>query len=242
MRVALAQIKPVVGDIEKNIERHVNFIDTAIDRSADLIIFPELSLMGYEPKLADGLAMKLNDQRLNVFQNLSDKNNITIGVGIPLQAGKGINISLVLFLPHLGRKVYSKHYLHADEEPYFVPGENSDLLVSHHKIALAICYELSVAEHVTKSFLSKPDLYIASVAKTKSGTMKALEQLSQTAKTYSTIIMMSNSIGTQDGEVCGGMSSVWNAEGALIGQLDNDREGILFVDSAKGESSGFYFT
>lgn len=241
MLVALAQIKPIVGDIETNIERHVTVISKAIDRKADLIIFPELSLTGYEPRLANKLAMALEDQRLSVFQNLSDNNKVVIGVGLPSTADKGINISLDLFLPQLGRKVYSKHYLHADEEPYFVSGNNISLSIDNYKIALAVCYELSVAEHIAKSFHGQPDVYITSVAKTKNGTAKALEQLSQTAKTYATISMMCNSIGLQDGEECWGSSAAWNEKGELIGQLGHDREGILFVDCAKGATNRFDF-
>jgi predicted amidohydrolase len=48
------------------------------------LIFPELSLMGYEPELSKELATKVDDIRLKPLQQLSDNHSIVIGVGLPL--------------------------------------------------------------------------------------------------------------------------------------------------------------
>ena len=55
MKLCAAQIKPINGDIEANIEKHKKLIDLAIANGADIIIFPELSITGYEPAVATGL-------------------------------------------------------------------------------------------------------------------------------------------------------------------------------------------
>jgi predicted amidohydrolase len=52
MRICAAQIKPSNGSIQTNIEIHKDWINLAISGKADFIAFPELSLTGYEPKLA----------------------------------------------------------------------------------------------------------------------------------------------------------------------------------------------
>src|SRR5689334_14592865 len=49
-KIALAQINTVLGDIDKNIAKHLSYCDKAIKQKADLIIFPELSLTGYSVK------------------------------------------------------------------------------------------------------------------------------------------------------------------------------------------------
>lgn len=236
MLVALAQIRPHAGAVEKNIQRHSEFISIASAHKADFIIFPELSLTGYEPKDVSELAMKVHNERLDVFKTLSEQYNITIGVGVPLQQDNGVTISLVLFIPMQASKVYSKHFLHVDEEPYFIPGPNTDLHVAGKRIAIAICYELSVETHRTMAFADNPDLYIASVAKTRQGVAAAQEVLANTARKYGTITMMCNSIGFQDGDECSGTTSAWNYWGDLIGQLDAGHEGILFVDSQAATS------
>ncbi len=50
MRVALAQINPIIGDFEGNVRKIYHFIDKAVRKAVDLIIFPELSLCGYPPR------------------------------------------------------------------------------------------------------------------------------------------------------------------------------------------------
>ena len=67
--------------IGSNIERHQSLIEAAVALGAETIVFPELSLTGYEPLLAKELAMDVGDCRLDVFQTLSDTGRITIGVG-----------------------------------------------------------------------------------------------------------------------------------------------------------------
>ena len=73
MKISVAQTKPIKGDIQGNMVAHKRLIDMAIADQADVIIFPELSLIGYEPTMADSLAMNVNDQRLNDFQQISNR-------------------------------------------------------------------------------------------------------------------------------------------------------------------------
>jgi NAD+ synthase (glutamine-hydrolysing) len=49
MRIALAQINPVLGDFENNKNKIVQNIQRALDKKAELVIFPEASLFGYHP-------------------------------------------------------------------------------------------------------------------------------------------------------------------------------------------------
>ena len=50
MRIALAQINPIVGDIRGNVAKMADFIAQAARQEADLVVFPELSLCGYPPR------------------------------------------------------------------------------------------------------------------------------------------------------------------------------------------------
>ena len=56
MRIAVAQTKPVKGDMQHNVDQHKKLIAVAIANKADLVIFPELSITGYEPALAKDLS------------------------------------------------------------------------------------------------------------------------------------------------------------------------------------------
>lgn len=78
MRIAIAQIEAIKGNIEKNLENHLKWIKQAIKNNADMLDFPELSLTGYETDLAEGLATNQDDKRLDEIQSLSNENKITI--------------------------------------------------------------------------------------------------------------------------------------------------------------------
>lgn len=238
MKICLAQTRPVKGNVEANITNHLQLIDLAIAGKANMIIFPELSLTGYEPTLAKGLATTVDDKRFSVFQHCSNDHQIVIAVGAPLQTTTGITISSIIFRPAKNREVYSKQFLHADEEPFFVSGKNaSGLLDEKDNVALAICYELSVPAHAEKAFENGARSYLASVAKSVEGVEKATERLTAIAKQYSMMTMLVNCIGVNDGVLCAGRSSVWNKEGKLLGQLSRDREGLLFVDTDTEETN-----
>ena len=50
MKIAVAQISSFLGDLEKNLEKHIEYSKKAIAAKCDLIVFPELSLTGYSLK------------------------------------------------------------------------------------------------------------------------------------------------------------------------------------------------
>jgi len=236
MKIAVAQARPVKGDIRANISNHLKLIELVSTGGADAVFFPELSLTGYEPTLAKELAGDLHDPQFDVFQNLSNHQNLVIGVGMPTRSGSGILISMIVFQPHSARQIYSKQYLHPDEIPYFVNGERQLFLnMCDSKIVPAICYELSVPQHARDAFENGATVYLASVAKTSSGVENAVDTLAGIAKKYSVITLMSNSIGLCDGVECAGKTSVWNSQGILLGQLDRNCEGILVVDTETQE-------
>jgi len=232
MKFCVAQTRPVKGDIHHNVINHKALIDLAVAEQADVIIFPELSITGYEPDLAKDLATSKDDARFDDFQNISNTKNIVIGIGAPVKSNNGINIGLVIFQPNKARALYSKKYLHADEVPYFSNGQNYiDIRINDTLIAFAICYEISIPAHAENAFRSGAKIYIASVAKSVTGVVKASDTLAEIASTYSMTVLMANSVGPSDNFIGGGKSSIWNNDGSLMQQLDDASEGILILDT-----------
>lgn len=231
MKICVAQTRAIKGDIQSNIDNHKKLIDLAVFNGADTVIFPELSITSYEPELAKALATTQEDSRFNDFQTIADTKQITIGVGVPTKNNTGICISMILFQPHQVRQTYSKQYLHSDEEEFFIRGHHTGLIGNKNKIALAICYELSVPEHSENAFQNGAEFYIASVVKSVDQVNKAIEILSGIATKYSMTVLMSNCVGQADGMECGGRTSIWNNKGLLVGQLDETNEGVLIIDT-----------
>ncbi len=232
MKICVAQTRPIKGDIAANIFSHRILTDLAISNGANTIVFPELSITGYEPELAKDLATGKDDKRFDVFQNISDEGGVTIGIGMPIRIDAEIVIGMIVFQPGRERRVYFKQHLHSDEYPFFVNGtEQVFLHEAEDKTALSICYELSVPEHSFNAFKKGAAIYIASVAKTAEGVEKASVILADIANKYSMTVLMSNCIGPCDNFESAGRSSVWNNKGELLGQLDSIHEGILIFNT-----------
>lgn len=232
MKICVAQTKPFPGDIQKNIDSHKKMINIAVTHGADIIVFPELSLTGYEPGLAESLAKDQDDKILDCLQEISDTNKITIGVGMPVKSSPGILISMIIFQPHQARQTYSKQYLHEDEFPYFINGQGQVFLtIDNIKIAPAICYESLVPEHSAKASKNGTAIYIASVAKSASGVEKAFKHFPEVANKFAMTVLMANAVGPCDNFESAGKTSIWNQNGSLVGQLNDTHEGILIIDT-----------
>ena len=235
MKIALAQCKSIPGDVAANTVSHLRLIDTAVALGAEAIFFPELSLTAYEPTLAAGLVCSGNDPRLQPFADKAVAERLWIGVGVPCQEAEGVSIGMQIFQPSGQSLINAKAYLHADEEPFFCSGQHlGHVPMQGLEVALAICYEISVDEHLHQSVTKDTDLYIAAVAKHHKGMQDAGQRLSSIASKYQIPAMIVNAIGPADGMQCAGQSAVWDANGNLMGQLPPDEEGILIYDTQTG--------
>ncbi len=236
MKIAIAQTRPIKGDILANIERHKKLIERAIAHKANAIFFPELSITGYEPKLAKALASGQDDSLFDQFQEISDSYLITIGLGMPTLTLLGIQISMILLQPNVPRQTYSKQQLHADELPYFVNGNQQLILtIDNKKIAPAICYESLQIDHSENARQLGAEIYLASVAKSQNGIDKAIKHYPFIARQFSMPVLMANCVGYCDNFESVGQSSVWSIQGVLLGQLDHTSEGILIFDTQTDE-------
>ena len=233
MKICIAQTRPVKGDITQNILRHLNFVERAADLNASAIFFPELSLTGYECKLAKDVATTADDIRFKIFRELSNARSITIAAGVPTQTKMGIQISMLIFQPGQPVQTYSKQLLHSDEYPYCVRGEKQVLItVDNIQIAPAICYESMQPQHAEEAIKLGAMMYVACVAKSLTGITKANAYYSDLASNYSMPVLMVNCVGACDTFDSAGSSAVWSKDGILLSKLNNESEGILIFDTS----------
>ncbi|MEP3478872.1 MAG: carbon-nitrogen hydrolase family protein [Fuerstiella sp.] len=232
MKIAAAQISSSIGHPSQNVSSHLKLVDLAAKHNAALVVFPELSLTGYEPSLATKFAVAKDDCVFDALQNSSDVNAVTIVAGAPLQCDGLPQIAAFIIAPCRPIRVYSKYYLHSDEEPYFSPGCCSDSLISTDPgVSLAICYELSVQQHAQAAIDAGASVYAASVWKTTSGIRTASERLSWIARNDSVNVLMANGASRKGTAECAGGSAAWSRNGDLIASLDSTSEAVLVMDS-----------
>jgi predicted amidohydrolase len=94
VRIAVAQFNAIRGDIDKNSYEQLELIKSASESGVDIIVFPELSLTGYELDISSSLKVSSVDTYNLKFKQISDKLNITSVIGVPVFDG--------LSLPKLG--------------------------------------------------------------------------------------------------------------------------------------------
>lgn len=237
MKICAAQIRPEPGLILHNTERHKRFIKQAVELQAELIFFPELSLTGFEPELAQALAMSADCDLLDDFQRLSDEYRMMIGLGVPLLKKAKVQIGMVWFQPRKPRTHYAKQILHPDEFAYFSPGHDRLLLdVGLCRIAPAICYESLQPVHSDQAVNAGANLYLASVAKPQAGIIKACQYYPNMAEKHRMPVIMANSVGPCDDFISAGYSAAWDINGRLMAQMDDQAEGLLMVDTDRNKA------
>ncbi len=237
MLVAAAQIRSVPGDVPANTGKHLAAVRLAASKGADMIVFPELSLTGYEPSLAEALAFAPADSRLDRFRDEATKSAITIGVGVPTRAEGKPKISQVFFTADGQELVYSKRFLHEDEVPFFQEGDQQRFLEYNEELLVpAICYEARLPEHAAQAAELGATAYVACVAKPRDGVEKAYDYFRQAARHHAFTVILSNAVGRSDSFVSVGRSAAWNRDGDCL-VAAGDEECILLVDLDAGSAA-----
>jgi predicted amidohydrolase len=192
-KIAVAQVPSVKGNITENIKTHLSAIKQAAELGVTYIVFPELSLTGYEPELAADLVFTNDDNRLQSLIDCAKKHKITVAVGAPLVANSLPKIGLLIISPlgHVNR--YEKMHLHPGEDIYFSSGDKQCVLsVDRQKIANAICADTNNKAHVQACVSLGATVYIAGVLISDSGYNTDSAKLAHYAEKYNLLVAMAN--------------------------------------------------
>jgi predicted amidohydrolase len=146
-RAALAQIAPTLGDLEKNLGLHEKTAREAIAQSANLLIFPELSLTGYFLKdQVPSVALHPDAPALQLFRELSHRIAIILGFVEEAPGHRFYNASAYFEggeIRHIHRKVYLPTYGIFDEARYLAAGDRVRAFDSAlGRMAILICEDL----------------------------------------------------------------------------------------------------
>lgn len=217
--VAAAQSGSRAGDVEWNIVHHLDFVHQAAEQHVDLLIFPELSITGYELALASELAMAIDDARLSVFADAAHQHSMGIVIGLPLKDEKDIRLSALTFLPDGTRLAYSKRNLVTQEQPFFKAGQSVPLFgFNQHYVALGICADIGVEEYACDAAQRGANLYAASVLLSDNGYIKDCEYLARWSREYDLPVMMANHALPTGGYHSAGKSTMWDGSGRRVVQ------------------------
>ncbi|MBO6512948.1 MAG: NAD+ synthase [Phycisphaerales bacterium] len=148
MKIALAQLNPIVGDLHGNTEKIVDTIREAKSRGAGLVVFPELMVCGYPPRdllLVEGFVERCASAVKEIGE--SETEGIGVVIGTPLVVDGGIANSVVVYEDNALVGYHDKRLLPTydvfDEDRYFEPGDRAVVVeVCGKRVGLAICEDL----------------------------------------------------------------------------------------------------
>ena len=237
MRLALAQINSVVGDVDGNAARIVEWLGHAREANADLVLFPELCVTGYP---AEDLLLRpgfVRAARRAVDQIAKATHGVTALVGAPHLDTDLFNACFVLAHGEV-RCVYRKRYLPNygvfDEDRYFAPGDDLYLLrFGDVLVGPTICEDVwQPGPPATDLTLAGAQL-IANISASPFHVGKDREReemLKVRARDNSCFFALCNAVGGQDELIFDGHSVVLDDDGEVLARAAGFEEELLVVD------------
>src|SRR5579872_3749356 len=237
MRLALAQINPVVGDLDGNRALILEHLTGARDAGADLVLFPELAVTGYPPEdlLLRPSFVAAAARSLDEIARATD--GIVALVGTPHFDGDLYNACAVCAdgeVKAIYRKRFLPNYGVFDEDRYFAPGRDLVLLeLGETLVGVTICEDLwQPGPPATDLALAGAELLVnISASPFHVGKEVEREEMFVTrARDSSCYVAFCNAVGGQDELIFDGHSCVLDDEGAVIARAEGFEEAFVVVD------------
>ncbi|WP_019487853.1 NAD+ synthase [Kamptonema formosum] len=245
MKIAIAQLNPTVGDLTGNAKLILDAAKKAADANANLLLTPELCLVGYPPRdllINPGFIEAAGQQLQQLAQNLPQNLIVLVGTVIPnphagKQGGKPLFNSVALLENGEVKRIFNKRLLPTydvfDEDRYFEPGEKSEYFtIGKHKIGVTICEDLWNNEEFwgKRSYAGDPfsdlakmgaDLVVNLSASPYSVGKRKLREamLRHSVTRYGKPIIYANQIGGNDDLIFDGSSFALNRLGEVVCSL-----------------------
>lgn len=226
--LAAAQTVPVRGDVEANLEQHVRLLRAAVRHRARVVVFPELSLTGYEPDLASELAFSEKDKRLARLLDLASVHRVTLVVGAPVRLDSRLHIGAFLVTPDRATTLYTKRHLGEGEETVFHPGDRDPLLrLGAGTAAVAVCADANRPSHPRAAAGRGARDYLVSTFITPQEIERKTAGLRTYAMRHSMTVVFANYGGPSGGLTAAGASAIWSETGEPLAQLDGTGTGLV---------------
>jgi predicted amidohydrolase len=219
MRIAAAQSPSIPGDLAANLEIHCRFIQAAAEAAVDILVFPELSLSGYELAQLSNCTVQPDDGLLAPIRHLARAHSMTVVLGAPIISDSPLPyIGAISCFPDGRVTVYCKQYLDASEVAFATQGDRGAKLhrVKGESFSLAICADTTHEQHARDAANAGASLYLAGVLVSQAGYPQDSANLQRYAARYCMTTLMANHAGPAGPYVSAGRSAIWSADGALV--------------------------
>lgn len=247
-RVAVAQMAPILGDVEKNLALHEKAAREAISQSVNLLVFPELSLTGYFLKdQVTSVALMEQAPALDVLRNLSHRVAMVVGFVEEAPGHRFHNAAAYLEggeIRHIHRKVYLPTYGIFDEQRYLAAGARIQAFdTALGRMAILICEDLWHPATAGIAAWDGAEIILCPSASPGRGLGQA--EPFQNASTWERVIraygdlfacfvVYANRVGYEDGACFWGGSEVVGPTGQALAKAGYLEEELLVVEVEGG--------
>ncbi len=246
-RIALAQLAPRLGRLDENLETHRRVLVEARSAGADLVVFPELGLTGYQLQdLSGEVAMRLDDERLLSLARETQACSAVVSF-VEEAPDHRLFIAAALLedgeVRHVHRKVYLPTYGLFDERRFFGAGEVVRATSSRLGVplGLAVCedfWHLPVpmllaldGAQVLVNVSSSPGRDVAAVNEVGLGTATSWRALMKTyAMLTTSFVVFCNRVGVDESVTFWGGSEVIGPDGETRFRAPLHDEGVFTVE------------
>jgi predicted amidohydrolase len=246
--IAVAQTVPARGDVAANLEQHVRLARIASAEGAQVVVFPELSLTGYEMDLAESLGFSETDSRLTPLIDLASSLSIILIAGAPVRLGPRLHIGALILTPERRVEVYTKQHLGAfsasaarggivppAEATVFSPGDRNPLVrVGDRTAGVAVCADTGRPSHARSAAERGASIYLASMFVIPSEFERETASLGEYARRHSMAVGFANYGGPSGGLASGGRSAIWSETGGCLISLPPSGAGVAVARQDRG--------
>jgi predicted amidohydrolase len=247
LRVAPAQLAPRLGQLDANLARHHELIDEARGRGAELVVFPELGLTGYQLQdLAAEVSMRLDDARLAALAAATDGLSAIVSF-VEESADHRLFIAAALLedgrIRHVHRKLFLPTYGLFDERRFFAAGDLLRATPSRVGVGMgiAVCedfWHLSVPQllaldgaQILVNVSSSPGRDLAATNEVGLGTATSWRNLMRTyAQLTTSVAIFCNRVGVDESISFWGGSEVIGPSGEAVFSAPLFEEGLFTAD------------
>jgi predicted amidohydrolase len=247
IRVALAQVAPGLGRLDEAQAGHHELLDEARAGKADLVVFPELGLTGYQLQdLAAEVALRLDDPRLADLAAATTDVSAVVSF-VEESADHRLFIAAALLedgeIRHVHRKLFLPTYGLFDERRFFAAGDVLRAVASRLgiSIGIAVCedfWHLAVPQllaldgaQLLINVSSSPGRDLAATNEVGLGTATSWRQLMRTyAQLTTSYVVFCNRVGVDESISFWGGSEVIGPSGAALFSAPLYDEGLYTVD------------
>ncbi len=232
LRVALAQVAPVLGDLQKNLAMHLEQIKAARRQHADLIVFPELSLTGcFVRDMVPDLAV--SPAGPEIARLIDAAGPMAMVVGLIEESRQHCFYNVALWAEggrviHVHRKVYLPTYGLFDEQRYFAAGQRFLAFDTARfgRVGILVCEDFWHLSAATIMQAEEVDLLVCASNSPARGAqgpkVRMAETYEQFAKTYAqllgAVVIVVNRVGFEDGLCFFGGSLAAGPDGRTLAQ------------------------